>query len=100
MNGDTSGVNLNVRGICKVSTLTIALYGSRTVTTHSVGREEIGVAVTASSDDNGISAEALQLTCCQVLGNDTTSAAVDDDHILHLIAGIELYLAGLYLTAQ
>ena len=36
MNGDTGGVNLNVRRICKVSTLAIALNSGGTVTTHSV----------------------------------------------------------------
>ena len=37
MNGDTSGVNLNVRRICEISTLTIALNGSCTVAAHSIG---------------------------------------------------------------
>ncbi len=100
MNGDTGGVNLNVRGICKVSTLAIALDGSGAVATHSVGAQEIGVTVTASSDDHGVGAEANQLTSCQILGDDTTGATIDDDHILHLIAGVEFYFPSIYLAAQ
>jgi len=100
MNGDTGGVNLNVRGVSKVCTLTIALNGCCTVTSHSVGREEVGVSVTTSSDDNCVCREALQLTCYEVLGNDTTSTSVNDDYILHLITSVELHLAGIYLTAQ
>ncbi len=37
MHGDTGGVNLHVRGICKVGTLTIALNGCGAVASHSVG---------------------------------------------------------------
>ena len=100
MNGNTGGVNLNVRGICEVCTLTIALDSSCTVTTHSIGREEVGVTITTSSNHYGIGAETLQLTSNEVLGNDTTSTTVNDDYILHLVTGIELHLASLYLTAQ
>ena len=100
MNGDTGGVNLNVRRICKVSTLAIALHSSGTVTTHSVGREEIGISVSTSSDNHSIGAETLQLTGYEVLGDDTTGTSVDDDHVFHLVAGVELYLSGIDLTAQ
>ena len=100
MDGDTGGVNLHVRGVSKHCTLAVALNGSGAVAAHGVGREEIGVAITAGSDDNGIGREALQLARRQVLGNDTTGAAVDDDHVFHLIAGEELHLAGLHLSTQ
>ena len=100
MNGDTGGVNLNVRRICKVSTLTIALNGCRTVTTHSVCREEISVTITTSSNHHSVSAETLQLTSNKVLGNNTTSATINDDHILHLITGVELHLTSLYLARE
>ena len=100
MNGDTGGVNLNVRGICKVSTLAIALNGGGTVTTHSVCAQEIGITVSTSSDHHSIGAEANQLTCAEILGDDTTSATINDDHILHLITSVELHLTSLNLTAQ
>ena len=100
MNGDTGGVNLNVRGICKISTLTIALNSGCTVTTHSVGRKEIGVTITTSSDDYGVGTEANQLTCAEIFGDDTTSTTINDHHIFHLITGIELHLTSLNLTAQ
>ena len=100
MNGDTGGVNLNIRGVSKVSTLTIALNSSGTVTTHSVCREEVSVTITTSSDNNCVSREALQLTSAEVLGNDTASTAINDDYILHFVTGIELYLTSVYLTAQ
>ena len=100
MNGDTSGVNLNVRWICKVSTLTIALNSGCTVTSHCIGREEVGVTITTSSDNYGIGAKTNQLTCAEILGDDTTSATINNDHILHLVASIEFHLASLHLTRE
>ena len=100
MNGDTGGVNLNVRRISKVSTLAIALNGSRAVTAHSIGREEIGITITTSSDNHSVCREALQLASNEVLGDDTTGTTVNDHHIFHLIASIEFHLTSLHLTAQ
>ena len=100
MNGDTGGVNLYVAGVSKVSTLAVALNGSGTVATHSIGREEVGVAITTGGDNHSIGREALELAAHQVLGNDTTGVAVNDYHILHLVAGVELHLASLNHAAQ
>ena len=100
MNGDTGGVNLNIRGISHEGTLTIALDGSCAVATHSVGREEVGVTISASSDNYCIGAEANQLTCAEILGDDTTGTTINDYHVFHLITGVELYLASVNLTAQ
>ena len=100
MNRDTGGVNLYIRRICKICTLTIALNSCCTVTTHSVGRKEVGVTITTSSNNYGVGAEANQLTCAEILGDDTTGTTVNNHYIFHLITGIKLYLTGLYLTAQ
>ena len=100
MNRDTSGVNLHIAGVSEVSTLAVARHGSGTVTTHCVGREEVSVAITTRSDDHSIGRETLQLTSHEVLGDDTTSLAVDDDHIEHFIAGVEFHLAGIHLCRE
>ena len=100
MYGDTGGVNLCEGGVCEVSTLAVALHGSRTVATHSIGREEEGVAITAGTDNYGVGREALDLTSHEVACDDTTCTAIDDNEVEHLVAGVELYVAQLYLTAQ
>ena len=100
MHGDAGGVNLNVRGIGHVSTLAVALDGSRTVASHGVGGKEIGVAVATGGDNDGIGAETLELAGHQVLGNDTAGAPVYNDKIFHLITCVELHLTGLDHAAQ
>ena len=100
MNGDTGGVNLHIGWIGKISSLAVALNGSSTVAAHGVGGEEVGIAITTGGDDHGIGGEALQLAGDQVLGDDTTGTAVDNHHIFHLVAGVELHLAGMYLCAE
>ena len=47
-----------------------------------------------------MSGKALQLTRYQVLSDDTASTAVNQHHILHLIARIEFHRTGSYLAAQ
>ena len=44
--------------------------------------------------------EALDLTRDEVTSNDTTSTAVDDDDIEHLVTGVHLHRALTDLTAQ
>ena len=100
MNGDTRRVYLDVRRIGEVGSLAVAGHSGRAVAAHSVGRKEVCVAVSAGCDYDGIGAETLQLAGDEVLGDDTACTAVDDNHVLHLIAGVELHLAGLDLTAQ
>ena len=93
-------MNLHVRRIRHVSALAVALDGSRTVAAHGVGRQKVGVSVTAGGNHNGIGREAFQLTGDEVLGDDAPCMTVYDDDILHLVAGIELHLPGLDLCAQ
>ena len=96
---NTGWVNLNVRWISHVSTLTIALNSGCTVTTHSVGWKEVSVTIATSCYNNCVCSEALQLTSYEVLSNDTTCMTIDDNDILHLITCIELYLTSLNLCA-
>ncbi len=93
-------MNLNVRRIGKIGTLAVALNGSGAVAAHGVGGEEIGVAITTSGDDDGVGGESLQLAGDEVLGNDATCATVDNHHVFHLVAGVELHLAGLHLCRE
>ena len=57
---DTSRVNLNICGVSEYSTLAVARDSSCTVTTHSVGRQEVRVTVTTGSDYYGVSSETFQ----------------------------------------
>ncbi len=100
MHWDTCRVNLNVRRICKVSTLAEALNCCSTVATHSVGREEVGVAVTTGGDYHSVCRETLQFACNEVLGDDAACATVNDNHVLHLVTGVEFHLAGINLAHQ
>ena len=100
MNRDTSGVNLHVGRIGKVSALAIALKSGCTIAPHSVGGEEVGVAVSASGNDHSVGREALKLAADEVLGNDTACTTVDNHEVFHFVAGEELHTSGVYLTAQ
>ena len=100
MHWNTCRVNLYVRRVSEHSALTVALNSCCTVTSHSVGREEVSVSVTTSSDYYSVCREALELAGNEVLGDDTASTAVDDYYIFHLIAGKELYLASVNLAHE
>ena len=47
-----------------------------------------------------MSGKAFELTVNEVTGNDTTSAAVDDYNVLHFVAAVKLYGAGVNLAHQ
>ena len=93
-------MDLYISGVGEPGTLAVASHGSRAVASHGVGAEEVSVAVTARSDNHGVGGKALQLTRHQVLGDDAACASVDDDNVLHFIAGIEFYGTGSHLAAQ
>ena len=97
---NTRGVNLYEAWISEISTLAIGLDGSGTVTSHGVGREEVGVAITTSGQTHGMCGKANELACYEILGDDTTGAAVDNHHIFHLHAGVELHRAVVHLFHQ
>ena len=100
MHRNTGRVNLNVARISEHRALAIYLNSSCTVATHGVGREEIGITIATRSDYNGISREAFELTCNEVLGNNTTSVTINDHNVFHFVTGVKLHLTGLYLRAQ
>ena len=93
-------VNLYIGGVGKVSTLAIASHCGAHVAGHSVGREEIGVAITTSGNYHCVSSKALELAGYQVLGNDTASTAVDNNHVVHFIAVEALHVAHLNLAVE
>src|SRR3712207_2859555 len=100
MYGNTSGVNLNIAGVGEIRALTIGLDSGCTVATHGVGRKEVSVTITTGSDYNGIGREALQLTCNEILGDDTACVAVNDHEIFHLVTCEQLHFTGMHLRAQ
>ena len=97
---NTSRVNLNVCRICEYSTLAVARDSSCTVTTHSVSRQEVSVTITTSSDYYSVSGETFQFACYKIFCDDTAGTSVNDDNILHFVAGIQFNSTYVYLTAQ
>ena len=93
-------MNLYIGWVGKIGSLAIALHSGGTVAAHGVGGEEVGIAISTSSDDHGIGREALEFSGDKVLGDDTAGTAVDNHHVFHLIAGVEFHLACLYLCAE
>ena len=69
VNGNTGGMDLRKAGIGKECTLLVALPGCGSVGVHRVGREEVGVAVSAGRKYHGMGAEALQFTGNEVAGD-------------------------------
>ena len=97
---NTSRVNLNVCRVSEYSTLAVARDSSCTVTTHSIGRQEVSVTITTGSDNYCVSGKAFQFTCYKIFSDDTAGTSVNDNHILHFITGIQFYSTCVYLTAQ
>ncbi len=87
-------MDLSEAGICKISSLLVALKRSRTVGIHCVGGKEIGVSISAGSNYDGMGAEALELTGNQVAGDYTLSLSVHHYEVEHLVPGICLYGTG------
>ena len=100
MNGNAGGVNLHVAGVGEEGSLAVAGDGGGAVATHGIGGEEVGVSVTAGTDNDGMGSETLNLSGHKVACDDSACTAVDDDHVEHLITGIELYGAGVHLAHQ
>ena len=97
---NTSRVNLNVCRICEYSTLAVARDSSCTVTTHSVSRQEVSVTITTGSDYYSVSSETFQFACYKIFCDDTAGTSVNDDNILHFVAGVQFNSTYVYLTAQ
>ena len=97
---NTSRVNLHVCRISEERAFTVASHCSRAVTCHRIGRQEVSITVTTGSDNHSMCSKTFQFTGYQILGNDTAGTAVDDYHIFHFIASVQLDCACTYLTAQ
>ena len=93
-------MNLHVSRVSKVSALAIASDSSRAVASHSVGAQEICVAVATGGDNHCVSCETFELTGNQVLGNDTASATVDHHDVVHFVAVEALNLTHLDLAVE
>lgn len=93
-------MNLCESRIGKVGSLAIALYSHRAVRCHGIGREEIYIAITAGSYNNGMGRVALQLTGNKITHDNTAGTTIDDYKVEHFITGFQHNVALLYLTAQ
>ena len=101
----TSRVNLSETWVSEVSTLTVALHSSRTVTAHSVSRQEVSVTITTSTDYYSVSSETFDLTSNQVTSQDTTSTfytfvVLNQYYIQHFVASVQLHVTTLNFAAQ
>ena len=97
---DAGGVNLHIGRVCKVSALAVASHCGTHVAGHSVGREEIGVSVTAGGDNHCMSGKALELTGNEILGDDTACTSVDDYHVVHLVTVVACHVTHLNLAVE
>ena len=68
--------------------------GRGDVAAHGVGGEEEDVAVAAAGEDHDVGEVGLELAGDQVAHDDAAGAAVDDDQLDHLVAGVGLHRAG------
>ena len=98
--GDTRGVNLHIRGVGKHGTLAVASDGGRCVAAHGVGREEVGVTVTAGTDYHCVSGEAFEFAGDEITRNDTACTTVDDYEVEHLVTRVEFHGAEMYLAHE
>ncbi len=80
--------------------MAVGCHCGRAVAGHGVGRQEVGVAIAAGGDDHSVGAEALELAGDEVLGDDAAGTAVDDHDVVHLVAGVHLHLAHVYLAVE
>ena len=100
MYGNTGRVYLSESGIGKISAFFIALHGSQSVRTHSIGREEERASVTAGCDYHGVSGVTFDFSGDEVTGDDTACASVDDDEVEHFMTREKFHRAFFHLTAQ
>ena len=73
-------------------------YGGTLANRSFGGAQEVGVAVTTGGDNHSVSGETLELTGHEVLGDDTAGTAVDNHHVVHLIAVVALNFAHIDLA--
>ena len=94
------GVYLHIGGVSKVGALAVASHGGAHVASHSVGREEIGVAIATGGDNHSMGGKALELAGDEVPGDDAACATVDNHHVVHLVAVVALHVAHLDLAVE
>ena len=70
------------------------------VGSHGVSTQEEHIAIASRSQDDRMRSVAFHLTCHQVAGNDSSAFAVDDHHIHHFMAVVQLHFAFGNLAAQ
>ena len=91
---DAGRVDLGVAGVGHVGALAVRPPGRGDVAAHGVGREEEDVAVATAGEDHYVGEVGLELAGDHVAHDDAAGAAVDDDQLDHLVAGVGLHGAG------
>ena len=91
---DAGRVDLGVAGVGHVGALAVRAPGGGDVAAHRVGGEEEDVAVAAAGEHHDVGEVGLQLAGDHVAHDDAAGAAVDDDQLDHLVAGVGLHGAG------
>ena len=97
---DAGRVDLGVAGVRHVGALAVRAPGRGDVGAHRVGGEEEDVAVAAAGEDHDVGEVGLQLPGDQVAHDDAAGAAVDDDQLDHLVAGVGPHRAGGHLALE
>ena len=93
-------MNLHVARVGEISALAVARHCGSHVAAHSVGGEEVGVAISTGGDHHCVGRESLELSGDEVLGDDTAGTSVDNHHVKHLIAGVELHFSCVHLCGE
>ena len=65
---------------------------SRGITAHGIGRKEIYVTITSRGDNHCVSRVAFYFSSYEVTSDDSTSLAIYDYHVHHLMAVVHIYL--------
>ena len=87
--GDASGVDLGVAGVGEESPPFVGAPGGGDVAALGIGREVIGIAVTAGAEEYGVSGESFKFSRDHVAEDDASGDAVDGDDVHHLATGVE-----------
>ena len=86
MYGDTCGMNLYECRVGEISSFAVGCDGCGAVATHSVGAEEVCVAVATGRKYDCVGSEAFEFAGHEVFGDDTACASVDHNYVVHLVA--------------
>ena len=97
---DAGRVDLGVARVAEVGALAVRTPRSGDVAAHRVGRQEEHVAVATGGEHDRVGGVGLDGAGHHVAGDDAAGAAVDQDDLEHLVAGVHLHGARRDLALQ